>query len=741
MSKHNHDHSSHENGHDHSNCNGTEELPSRQDLGVIPAGAVRSTFKVTGMDCADEIAAIQNALKKEDIFRVEANLMASSVQVWHAATLTDEELVKQITFTGVTVTKDESKAGGITTSRVLLVVASGVLTGLGLVLQLLEAPKLWQGTVCLFAVLFGGTLIFPKALVAIKKIRLDMNVLMVVAVAGAFYLGDYVEGATVVFLFSLSETLEAFSVVRARRAIQEVLNLTPKMASLKSAAGDVRSVLVEDLKQDDVVLVRAGDVFPTDGIVVVGRSDVNQAPLTGESAPIAKNVKDEVYGGTINLSGVLEVQITKEFKNSKVSQIIQLVNEAQQSKAPSQKFVDRFAAIYTPAVFVLALGIGLIPPALGFGEWNEWIYKALVLLVIACPCALVISTPVSIVSGLTAMAKRGVLIKGGVFLETLGKIKALAVDKTGTITEGVPQVVSLKVWDNKWSEADVIRIAASIEQQSNHPLAEAVIRYSDLKAVPVIPVAEVQTTPGRGIFATIEGHEYFLGNHRFAHELGVCSAELEAYLSEIEAQALSLVVVGHKPHANCTGEVMGVFGIGDKVRAYAKEAIQELHKAGCKTVVMLSGDNRKTVEVIAQQVGIDEVYGDLLPDGKVEKIKEMVSRYKYVGMVGDGINDAPALAQASIGIAMGAVGTDAAIETADVALMKDDLFQLSRAIVLGRRTLGIIRFNIGFALALKAIFLILALFGYTSMWMAIAADTGATLLVVFNSLRLLKNEE
>ena len=583
----------------------------------------------------------------------------------------------------------------------------------------------------------GSEMCIRDRLRTVRKLRLDMNVLMTVAVAGAFYLQDYVEGATVVFLFALSELLEAFSVVRARKAIQEVLNLSPKMAMLKQADGSHREVPVEDLKTEDVAIVRAGDTFPTDGYIATGATDVNQAPLTGESTPVKKNEGDTVYGGTVNLTGVVEIRVGTAFKDSKVSQVIRMVEEAQKSKAPSQKFVDQFASIYTPAVFVLAILVGILPPLVVGAGWDEWIYKALVLLVIACPCALVISTPVSIVSGLTAMARRGVLIKGGVFLETLGKLKALAVDKTGTITEGVPQVVSLKLWGNK-SEAEVIKVAASIEGLSSHPLAQAVVRYANEKGIALEGVSSTQNVHGKGIHASLAGHEYFLGNHKFTHELGVCSPTLESYLESLEEQSLSVIVLGHKPHADCEGEVLGIFGVGDKVRGNAKNAIEQIHASGCKTVVMLSGDNKKTVEAISKQVGIDETYGELLPDGKVAHIKALVSKHKFVGMIGDGINDAPALAQASIGIAMGAVGTDAAIETADVALMKDDLMQVATAIRLGKRTLGIIRFNIIFALVLKAVFLGLALFGISSMWMAIAADTGATLIVVFNALRLLK---
>ncbi|UYL09882.1 cation-translocating P-type ATPase [Bdellovibrio sp. SKB1291214] len=716
---------------------GANRVSGKMDLD-LPAGTVESTFKVSGMDCADEIAAIQSSLRIEQVFKVEAKLMSSTVQVWYSPQLDENEIRRLINKSGVKVVDPNKNAKSISGQRIALVIASGVLVGLAILISFFAKElNLLTIVLCLVSIFCGGLLVFPKGLRAIRQGHLDMNVLMTVAVAGAVYLGDYTEAAMVVFLFAFSELLEAFSVVRARKAIQEVINVSPKVALLKAANGELNSVPVDSVKVGDTVVVRAGDLFPTDGNVISGKTEVNQAPLTGESTPVKKREGDSVYAGTVNLSGSVEVQVTKILSDSKVSQIIRMVEDAQKSKAPSQRFVDQFAKVYTPAVFVLGLLICFVPPIFFGGRWEDWIYKALVLLVIACPCALVISTPVSIVSGLTAMARRGVLVKGGIFLETLGRLKAVAVDKTGTITEGVPQVLVLKKW-NQLQENEIIKIAASIEKLSNHPLAQAVVRYAAKSGVSVVSVEQSHTEQGRGIFATVEGHEYFLGNHRFTHELGVCSPDLEKYLQSLEEQAMSVVVVGHKPHDNCSGEVLGVFGIGDKIREEAKGAIQDIHKAGCEAVVMLSGDNNRTVSAISKQVGIDKVFGELLPDGKVSKIKELVSEYKYVGMVGDGVNDAPALAQASIGIAMGAIGTDAAIETADVALMKDDLRQLSVAIIQGKRTLGIIRFNIGFALVLKAIFLILALSGYSSMWMAIAADTGATLIVIINALRLLK---
>lgn len=726
-------------GHNHSHAHaGPETKVLIGNKNLSDSDLVESVFTVSGMDCADEIAAIDSSLKLSEIASVEANLMTSTVKVSHSRSLSKEKIKQLINKSGVKVQEDNQKSSAIPIQRVSLVASSGAILGIAFVVEYLKVSNVAVLGLCLFSIVLSGILVFPKAFRAIRKLNLDMNVLMTVAVIGAIYLGDYTEGATVVFLFAFSELLEAFSVVRARKAISEVMKSTPKIALVKNAGGVTESRPVESVKIGETVIVRAGDAFPIDGAVLTGESDVNQASLTGESVPVRKAPGDLVYAGTINNTAVIEMKVTQEFKDSKVSQIIKLVEEAQKSKAPMQSFVDKFARIYTPVIFLLALAIIFVPPLLLNGAWDEWIYKGLVLLVIACPCALVISTPVSIASALTAMARRGVLVKGGKYLEALGKLRALAVDKTGTITEGTPQVVELKIWDGSIDEEKLISIAASIESTSSHPLAKAVVNFAKQKNAVIKSATDVQTTHGRGIFANVDGHEYFLGNHRMAHELGVCSPELESELSGLEEKSLSVIVVGHKTHDNCQGKVLGIFGVGDRIKENAAKAIKSLHALGCKNVVMLSGDNSKTASAIAKNVGIDEVYGDLLPENKVEKIKELVQKYEFVGMVGDGVNDAPALAQATVGIAMGMVGTDAAIETSDVTLVKDDLSQLAVAVREGKRALGIIRFNIGFALALKAVFLLLALFGYTSMWMAVAADTGATLLVVLNALRLLK---
>ncbi|HEY1080824.1 MAG TPA: heavy metal translocating P-type ATPase [Prosthecobacter sp.] len=618
-----------------------------------------------------------------------------------------------------------------------LVIVSGVLLVSSLTLQRLH-PGGGMMPLIGFALstLAGGLLVFPAALGALRKLRLDMNVLMTVAVIGAWLVGEHAEGASVVFLFALSELLESWSVGRARRAIASLLKLTPQTALVRGPDGKTSEQPVGMVAVGTQISVRSGERIPLDGEIISGNSAVNQAPITGESVPVDKNSGDLVFAGTINGEGSLLVKVNKAAADSTLARIIKMVEEAEEQKAPTQRFVDKFARVYTPAVFAIALLVALLPPLVMGEAWEEWIYRALVLLVIACPCALVIATPVSIVSGLTALARRGVLIKGGAYLEAVGKLRALAVDKTGTITKGRPQVTGVIAFNNM-SEEEVLRRAAAIDTHSEHPLAKAVVAAADGKGISSKDTDQYKSVTGRGATAFIDGHPHFIGNHKMAHEQGVCSPEIEIRIAEIEARGESLAILGHLPHAGCAGAVLGIISIGDSMRSEAPEAIRLLHASGLKKIVMLSGDNQRTASAIAKQAGIDEAYGDLMPEQKIEHVRRLMTEHSYVGMIGDGVNDAPALALASVGIAMGAIGSDTAIETADMALMKDDLTRVAEAILLGRRTLRIIQFNVAFALAMKAIFLILAFTGHASLWLAILADTGATLLVILNSLRLL----
>lgn len=618
-----------------------------------------------------------------------------------------------------------------------LVVASGVLTGIGLLFHWLQLGPEWVATAAFAAAtLAGGLLVYPAAWGALKKFKLDINVLMAVAVTGAWVIGEGAEGASVVFLFSLSELLESWASGRARKAVDSLLKLSPPTAIVKNAEGNEHEIPVSEVTVGREILIRSGSRIPMDGEVVSGTSSVNQAPITGESLPVEKKAGDPVYAGTVNGEGSLTVRVSKPASESTLARIIQLVGEAEENKPPTQRFVDRFAAIYTPAVFVVAILVALIPPLFFHQPWHFWLYQSLVLLVISCPCALVIATPVSIVSGLTALARRGVLVKGGVHLESVGKLRALAVDKTGTITQGTPQVVGITPVGDL-SEDEVLRRASAINTHSEHPLATAIVASARSRNITFEAAADYVSITGQGAQATVDGHPHFIGNHKMAHEAGVCTPEVEAILSDIEAKGQSLAVLGHLPHGDCKGEILGIIAIADTLRPEVVEALRQIHAAGIRKVVMLSGDNQRTASAIAQQAGIDEAIGDLMPDQKVDHVRKLVGQYTHVGMIGDGVNDAPALAVATVGFAMGAIGSDTAIETADIALMKDDLSRVAETVILGRRTLGIIRFNVSFALGIKAVILTLAFMGIAGLWLAILADTGATLLVIMNSLRLL----
>lgn len=719
-------------------CGHCSDETQAKALGPKKADQRETVFRISGADCSDEVNAIKKALAGMGIESVAVNLIAATTTVHHPAEIDLARIRNAIESTGVKVVdQEETSFVAANKSRVALVASSGVLLGIGLLLDWTEAAQ--EGVLLAIfgvATVLSGLLVFPKAYRAILQKSLDMNVLMSIAVIGAFAIREYSEAATVVFLFSLAELLESFSVSRARNAIRAVLKLTPQIAQVQK--GDkLLSVPVLEVGLNELIVVRPGDSFPLDGTVTEGTSSVNQAPLTGESVPVDKKPGDPVFAGTINENGALTVKVTKGFKDTKISRVLKLIEEAQQQKAPSEAFVDRFAKVYTPIVFLLAVAVAAIPPLFFGAAGDVWFYRALVLLVIACPCALVLATPISVVSGLASLARQGVLVKGGKYLEALGKLKAIAMDKTGTLTEGKFKVQTFRTFGGS-EEAEVLKVALSLERLSSHPLAKAILEYGRSYSGPTPEAKNFAAIPGRGTEGWVESCLYFAGNHKLAHELGVCSNEIEAYLSELERQALSVIIVGHKPHGDHQGSVMGIFGLGDTLKANAREAIQELHRIGISKVLVLSGDNQKTVDALCKVAGVDEGKGDLLPEDKVTEIKKLTEQYRDVAMVGDGVNDAPALANATIGVSMGAAGTDSAIETSDVSLMQDDLSQLPKAVAHGRRVLRVIQFNIAFAIVTKLIFLILAVIGYSNLWLAVAADMGASILVTLNALRLLK---
>jgi len=712
----------------------------RENLNPAAAGHTQTTLRVEGMDCADEVAALEQVFRRlKGVRSMRVNLMGGTAILIHDESVTPRQLIDAVASTGMKATREGTGAvdlDRLTRARRVSVAISGGFTGVGLLAQWMNFPPLLADGAFLIAIVAGGWFIVPKAWRAVRRLALDMNVLMTAAVIGALAIHEWSEGAAVAFLFGLSELLEAASLARARKAVRALMELAPETALLKEGTG-YSEVPVDQVPVGATIAVRSGSRVPLDGRVIDGASEVNQAPITGESMPVEKRPGDLVFGGSINGSGSLEICTTKLHTETMIAKIIHLVEEAQSQKAPSQRFVDVFARYYTPAVMLVALLAMLLPPMLWHADWPTWFYRGLVLLVIACPCALVISTPVSVVSGLTAMARRGVLIKGGAVLEALGKLRTLAMDKTGTLTEGRPRVTNV-IDLASVGENEILRIAAAIDTHSEHPVARAVVAHAEEQGIAFPRSENYQALHGRGAEGTLQDHPYFVGNHRLAHELAVCTPAIERQLAEIEAGAQSVVVVGHKPHAGCPGGALGIIAVGDALRANAPEAIKAMRRAGITKIVMLSGDNQRTASAIAARAGITEAYGDLLPDQKIGHVKALLDSDQHVGMIGDGVNDAPAMAIAGVGIAMGNGGTDAAIETADMALMQDDLGKVAEALLLGRRTLRTIQFNIAFALAVKFVFLVLAMIGHASLWLAILADTGATLLVILNALRLLK---
>jgi Cd2+/Zn2+-exporting ATPase len=573
--------------------------------------------------------------------------------------------------------------------------------------------------------------VLPKAWFALRRFRPDMNLLMTVAVAGAVGVGEWFEGATVAFLFSLSLALESWSIGRARRAVGALMDLSPPSARLITEGALEKAVPPAQVEVGARFAVRPGDRIPLDGRVVRGHSAVNEAPITGESLPVEKGTGDEVFAGTINGDGALEVECTKPVSDTTLAHIIRMVGEAQSRRAPSEQWVETFARIYTPAVMVLAIAVLLVPPLAFGGSWGDWVYRSLVLLVIACPCALVISTPVSIVAALAAAARNGVLIKGGLYVEIPARLSAVALDKTGTLTGGKPAVIEVVPMSGH-DEAELLARVAALESQSTHPLAHAIVAYARERQVEPQPVENYRILQGKGATGRFNGDAYWVGSHRYLEERGQETPDVHQRLTELSHAGRTVVVVGNERH------VCGFIALADQVRPRTIEAIRALRDLGVEHIIMLTGDNEGTARAVASKAGVDEFRADLLPVDKVSAVESLVQKYGQVAMVGDGVNDAPALAAATLGVAMGAAGSDAAIETADVALMADDLAKLPWLIQHSRRTLEIIRQNILFSLAVKALFVVLTFVGHASLWAAIAADTGASLLVIFNGLRLLQ---
>ncbi|MGB7181420.1 MAG: heavy metal translocating P-type ATPase, partial [Burkholderiaceae bacterium] len=704
---------------------------------VGPSGTV---LRIPSMDCPTEEAEIRRALTDIAGLRgLRFQLAARTVTV-DAPVAQIPEIIAAIRGAGFTPqeiahgSESDQRPGLFANEMTRYALALALAISAELIAFFAAKTPLTIGIGMLVAVAaigLAGFATYRKGLVALSQARLNINALMTVAVTGAFLIGQWPEAAMVMALYAIAELIEARAVDRARNSIKGLLDLTPEMAQARTPDGNWQDMLAADVQIDAIVRVRPGARVPLDGVITKGESAIDQASVTGESIPVDKATGDTVFAGTINQTGMLEVRVTAPANDSTIARIIHAVEQAQGTRAPTQKFVDQFASVYTPLVFVVALAVALLTPWLLGWSWMDAIYKALVLLVIACPCALVIATPVSVVSGLAAAARRGILIKGGVYLEQACQLKAIALDKTGTITEGKPKLVATEVLDSTFNEDTLLTWAASLATTSDHPVSFAISRGLNEGGIqPTISVENFTAMPGRGVKGSIENRQLTLANHRWVEEQGLCSEQIESRLREHEKQGRSITMLA-------TNEaVLAIFAVADTIKDSSRQALSDLHALGLRSV-MLTGDNQLTAQAIGKQAGIDEVRGGLLPEDKLSAIKALQADHGITGMTGDGINDAPALAQADIGFAMGGAGTDTAMEAADVVIMNDDLGRIADTVRLSQATRSVLWQNIALALGIKAVFLVLALFGNATMWMAVFADMGASLIVVFNGLRLL----
>jgi Cd2+/Zn2+-exporting ATPase len=683
-----------------------------------------AVFRVEGMDCHEEVVILERRLKPlPGLEALSADVMGGRLHVkYDAAKLTTGAMVEAVGQTGMRMwlEHEQPRAGGIDTqARLWLMLAAGGAIGLAVALSAAGFPGA-AAPALVIATVIGAIYPARRALIALRTRTLDINVLMIVAVIGATVLGEFLEAASVVFLFAVAQWLEVRTLDRARQAIRALLDLAPRTAQVRRDGVD-RSVPVEEIRPGDLVIVRPGEKVAVDGVVAAGISDVNEAPLTGESLPVSKEPEAPIFAGTINGRGVLDVRVTRVGRDTRVARIIHLVEAAQAQRAPVQAFVDRFARIYTPAVIVLAAAVAVLPPLVAGADAAVWVYRALALLVIACPCALVISTPVSFVAALSAAARNGVLVKGGAHLERLAGMQIVAFDKTGTLTTGTPAVREV-VPAGTASRADVLRFAAAVEAQSEHPIGRAVIDQARLEGLDLPLASGFTALPGAGAEAHVLGRRVLVGNGRLmaAHGIEVVHAGTAEVFVAVD------------------GVLLGAILVEDRPRETAREAIELLREQGVRFVVMLTGDQEAGAARVAAAVGVDEYHAGLLPDEKHRFVAQLRASKGPLMMVGDGVNDAPALAAADVGVAMGAAGSDAAIEAADVALMSDELLKLPYALRLARATVRNVRTNVAVSLVLKGAFLILAVAGGATLWMAVLADTGASVIVVANALRLLR---
>jgi len=695
-------------------------------------------YRVQGFTCTNCAAIFENNVKElPGVEDAKVNFGASKVYV--KGTTTIEELEKAGAFENLKI-RDEKEQRverepfwkqkeniKVYISAVLLVISWIIGKQLG---EEHIIPTI--GYVA--SILIGGYSLFIKGLKNLSRLNFDMNTLMTIAIIGAAIIGQWGEGATVVILFAVSEALERYSMDKARQSIESLMDIAPKEALIRRGKEEMM-VHVEEIQVGDIMIVKPGQKLAMDGMVIKGTSTLNQAAITGESVPVTKTIDDEVFAGTLNEEGLLEVKVTKRVEDTTISKIIHLVEEAQAERAPSQAFVDKFAKYYTPAIVILALLIVVVPPLFFGGDWSKWIYEGLAVLVVGCPCALVVSTPVAVVTAIGNAAKNGVLIKGGIHLEEAGALKAIAFDKTGTLTRGLPSVTDIVTYGG--NENELLIITATIEKGSQHPLASAIMRKAEENGLDFngVTVEKFQSITGKGVKAEVQNELYYVGSPKLFEELhGSIESDRKQKITEMQTEGKTVMVLGTEK------EILSLIAVADEMRESSKEVISKLNHIGIETV-MLTGDNQRTALAIGKQVGVSDIKADLLPEDKLNFIKELRGKHKSVAMVGDGVNDAPALAASTVGVAMGGAGTDTALETADIALMSDDLSKLPYTIKLSRKALAIIKQNITFSLTIKAVALLLVIPGWLTLWIAIFADMGATLLVTLNSLRLLRVKE
>ncbi len=694
-------------------------------------------LQVTGITCLDCAQKFEKAVGKlSGVIKASLNTMTGTLIIEGVADLaairklgkeenykinTAEQKKQTIIKPVITVNWQLSRA-----------ILSGICVLTGLIMEKTGAAAGVFFIFYLTAIVSGGWGNFKKAFYALPRLNFNMSVLMSTAVIGALAIGQYEEGATVAFLFAISEMLESWTMERAQRSIRQLMNISPKTALIRRK-GVETEIPVEEIMVDDIMIVAPGAKIAMDGVILKGETAVNQASITGESIPAEKGPGSEVFAGTLNTYGSLEVKVTKLVTDTAIAKIIHMVENAQNKRAPSQAFVDKFAAVYTPIVMIIAACIILVPPLFLGYEWAQWIYRGLVLLVIACPCALVVSTPVAIVSAISTAAKHGVLIKGGIHLEETGSLNAVAFDKTGTLTKGKPVVTDILPM-NSIPKDGILQLAANLESRSEHPLALAILKEAEKNGFQPAAPDDFCIIPGRGAKATINAELFFIGNPKLFLEMGMSLNKVAESIEELQQQGKTVMLIGTK------NVLYGLIAISDEIRENSNAMIKDLKKAGIRHTIMLTGDNKAASRSIAGKIEIDEYKAELLPEHKLTAIQELIDKYGKVAMVGDGINDAPALALSTVGIAMGGAGTDTALETADIALMADDLSKIPFVIKLSRKSLSIIRQNITFSLVIKAVAILAVFPGWMTLWLAILADMGASLLVTLNSLRLLNEK-